>query len=379
MIVSNMAESLVNFRGPLLRSASSAGHEVVAVAPEPDDPAISILADMGARYVSVPLVRTSVAPLPDLRYLLQLWALIGRERPDSLLAYTIKPAVFAVLAAWMRRVPVRVALVTGLGYTFGAEDMRQRLVGWVASRLYRLAGCCATEVVFQNPDDRREFVRRGLVSEAKTRVVAGSGIDLQRFTASEVPPSRAPTYLLIARLIREKGILDFVEAARLVKRRCPEVRCQLLGPFDTAPGAIAESSVRSWEEEGVVEYLGVTNDVRPVLHAASVFVLPSYYREGTPRTALEALATGRPVITTDSPGCRETVEHGVNGLLVPARDPERLANAMLHFALDPGEIRRMGHASRRLACRKFDVRTVNRDMFAALEMDVPTAEFPPPR
>ena len=370
MVLSNMAESLVNFRGPLLKSALAAGHDVVAVAPEANDPAIEAITRLGGRYVRVPLARTGTAPHEDMRYLFGLWRLIGRERPDALLGYTIKPAVFGVVAAWLRRVPVRVALVAGLGYAFGVGGFRQRAVGWIASHLYRLAGFCCTTMVFQNPDDRDEFVRRGLVRHEKACVVAGSGVDLHHYQASAVPVRDAPVFLLIARLIREKGVLEFIDAARVVKRLHPATRFQLLGPFDTAPGAIDEATVQAWEKEGVVEYLGVTHDVRPSLREASVFVLPSYYREGTPRTVLEALAIGRAIITTDAPGCRQTVEHGVNGFLVEPHDQRQLVDAMLHFALEPSAVERMGRASRVLACRTFDVRAVNRDMFAALGMDV---------
>lgn len=365
LIVSNMAESLVNFRGPLIASVLAAGHEVVAVAPEAQDPAIDALAAMGARYVRVPLARTGLAPFADLRLLMGLIALIGRERPDAVLGYTVKPAVYAVIAAWVRRVPARVALVTGLGYAFGTGDTRQRTVGRVVRRLYRLAAACATAVVFQNPDDRDEFVARRLVARAKTRTVAGSGIDLERFAASPAPTD-GPVFLLVARLIREKGVEVFADAARIVKGRHPDATFQVLGPFDRAPGAIDETTVQAWEREGSVTYLGETKDVRPYLAAASVFVLPSYYREGTPRTALEALATGRAVVTSDAPGCRETVEEGVNGYLVPPRDPVALAERLLRFVADPASITRMGAASRALACRRFDVRLVNADMREAL-------------
>lgn len=365
LIVSNMAESLVNFRGPLIASALAAGHEVVAVAPEARDPAIDALTAMGARYERVPLARTGLAPLADLRFLARLTALVRRERPDAVLGYTVKPAVYAVIAAWLRRVPARVALVTGLGYAFGAGDRRQRAVGFVVQRLYRVAAACATTVVFQNPDDRDEFVARRLVAATKTRTVAGSGIDLERFPASPAP-TEGPVFLLIARLIREKGIELFVEAARLVKERHPDARFELLGPFDRAPGAIDEATVRAWERAGLLTYLGETRDVRPYLAAASVFVLPSYYREGTPRTALEALATGRAVVTSDAPGCRETVEDGVNGYLVPPRDASTLAERLLRFVADPDTITRMGEASRSLAQRRFDVRIVNADMLDAL-------------
>jgi glycosyltransferase involved in cell wall biosynthesis len=366
IVVSNMAESLVNFRGPLIRELRAAGHEVVAVAPEATDPVVEVLADRGVRYVSIPMARTSIAPLDDLTYARRLFGLFRRERPDVVFAYTIKPTVYATVAARLAGVPTRVAMVNGLGYAFGSAGMRQKLVGMAASLLYRAAGAAATEVVFQNPDDRDEFTRRGLVPARKTRVVAGSGIDLARFEAQPLPEG-APTFLLIARLIRDKGVVDFVDAARIVRERHPEARFQLLGPLDPgAPGAIDQATLDAWAAEGVVAYLGTTRDVRPLLAAATVFVLPSYYREGTPRTALEALATGRAVVTTDLPGCRETVVDGENGDLVPARDPQALAAALTRYVVEPDRARRFGASSRALAESKFDVHRVNADMRDAM-------------
>jgi glycosyltransferase involved in cell wall biosynthesis len=365
VLASNMAESLMNFRGALLTTLVERGHDVVAVAPERQDPRIAELVDIGVRYRAVPMTRTGVSPIGDLRYLARLYRLLKEERPDAVLGYTIKPVVYLSVAAWLARVPVRAALVTGLGYAFGGDDRRQRLVASIAGLLYRAAGASATVMIFQNPDDRREFVRRGLVPERKTMQVAGSGIDLDRFPPQ--PPVReGPAFLLVARLIRDKGVLDFIEAARLVRARHPAARFRLLGPFDDAPGAIAQETVRWWQDEGVVEYLGTVRDVRPVFAEASVFVLPSYYREGTPRTAIEALACARPVITTDMPGCRETVIDGVNGFLVPPRDPAALAAAMLRFVDDRESIASMGAASRALACKRFDVRTVNDTILDAM-------------
>lgn len=366
VVVSNMAESLVNFRGPLIRELRDAGHEVLAVAPEATDPAVDVLADRGVGYASIPMARTSVAPLDDLTYARRLYGLFRRERPDVVFAYTIKPSVYATVAARLAGVPTRVAMVNGLGYAFGSTGLRQRVVGLAASLLYRMAGAAATAVVFQNPDDRDEFTRRGLVPERKTRVVAGSGIDLARFEAQPLPEG-PPTFLLIARLIRDKGVVDFVDAARIVRARHPEARFHLLGPLDPgAPGAIDPATLDAWAAEGVVTYLGTTRDVRPHLAAATAFVLPSYYREGTPRTALEALATGRAVVTTDLPGCRETVVDGENGDLVPARDPQALAAALERYLVEPDRARRFGAASRALAESKFDVHRVNAHMRDAM-------------
>lgn len=368
VVVSNMAESLVNFRGPFLQELRDAGHDVLAVAPERSDPTIDALSTMGIRYRALPMRRAGIDPLGDIAYAARIVALLREERPSAVLAYTVKPVVYGVVAARVVGVPIRAALVNGLGYAFGTGGGVRSVVAAAARALYRLACASATSVIFQNPDDRAEFIRRGLVAERKTDVVAGSGIDLERFSLA---PSvlHGPVYLMIARLIREKGVVEFVDAARAVKARHPSAVFRLLGPFDEAPGAVTRAEITAWESEGVVEYLGTTDDVRPILSAASVFVLPSYYREGTPRTALEAMATGRPVVTTDAPGCRETVRHGETGFLVPPRDPAALAESLERFARQPELIERMGRASRAYACEKYDVRRVNRQMRDAMGLE----------
>ena len=368
VVAGNIGQSLVNFRGPLLRSMVELGHDVVTVAPDGDTAYAQEVEALGVRYRTVPLQRAGVGLVADLRTLLGFWRLLGEERPDVFLGYTIKPVIYGNLAAQLRGVPVRSALITGLGYAFGERRGLQRTVGWLVDTLYRLALGRARVVFFQNPDDRAEFLRRGFVDEARAALVAGSGVDLTRFVSSPPPPG-PPVFLLIARLIREKGIDQYVAAARAIKARHPEARFQLLGPLDQNPSAVAPAEVEAWQREEVVEYLGETSDVRPYLERASVFVLPSYYREGTPRTALEALATGRPVVTTDAPGCRETVVDGVNGFLVEPRSAAALEAALERFVREPELIARMGAASLELARTKYDVRLVNRAMLAHLGLD----------
>lgn len=365
MMVGNIAQSLVNFRGPLLREMSKRGHEVVAVSPEDEPKYTSALEEMGVQHRTVPLQRAGFNPLADMKFMLALARLMRREGTGLFLGYTIKPVIYGNLAARLAGVPHRAALITGLGYAFGDGSFKQRLVGRIVHVLYRLALAGAEVVFFQNPDDRSEFLKRGFIAPERAALVAGSGVDLERFPRS-APPEPPIRFVLIARLIREKGIEQFVEAARILKQRYPEARFQLLGPLDSNPTAIRQEELEGWEREGIVEYLGVTDDVRPYLQAASVFVLPSYYREGTPRTALEALATGRPVITTDAPGCRETVDHGVNGFLIEPRDAASLTRAMERFLEEPELVSTLGEASYRLAIAKYDVNLVNAEMLEAL-------------
>jgi len=299
-------------------------------------------------------------PLHDLACLWSLWRLQRTLRPDYFLGYTIKPVIYGLIAAHLARIPQRYALITGLGYAFQATDE----AGWKSKillrgvcGLYALALKAANGVFFQNQDDAALFRSRGILGTgAKTMVVNGSGVDIAAFTRAPLP-SRI-SFLLIARLLGDKGIREYVQAARKIRRRYPDAVFKLVGWIDENPNAISPSELDAWISEGVVTYLGRLEDVRPAIIASSVYVLPSY-REGTPRTVLEAMAIGRPIITTDAPGCRETVIEGDNGFLVPARSVDKLAAAMAKLIDNPGLIERMGHRSREIAEQKYDVHKVN--------------------
>ncbi|MGH8542184.1 MAG: glycosyltransferase family 4 protein [Gammaproteobacteria bacterium] len=362
VVLASLARSLIIFRGQLLRAMVEAGHEVLALAPE-NDPGVAVaLARNGVRYRAVPMARVALHPLADLRTVAELVRILRRFRPDVILAYTMKPIIYGGLAAQLAAVPHRYAMITGLGYVYtdsGDQGADRRVLRIVSGILYRWALRGIEAVFVYNPDDERELTGRGMVSPRQRVIrVAGSGIDLTHF-AEVALPSGPPVFLLIARLLRDKGLFEYVEAARMLKARHPGVRVQLLGPFDLNPTAIDREQLETWVREGVIEYLGETEDVRPSLAACTVYVLPSY-REGVPRTVLEAMATGRAIITTDAPGCRETVVPNENGLVVPVRDPVALALAMERFVSEPGLAARMGRRSREIAAARFEVHKVNR-------------------
>lgn len=367
VVAGNISQSLVNFRGPMMRAMVEAGHEVVAVGPRGETAYVPAIEQLGVKYRSVPLDRAGFNPLADLRYMWALRQLLREERADVFLGYTIKPVIYGCLAARFARVPTSSAIITGLGYAFGQNSAKQKIVGGIIKLLYLSALSGAKVVFFQNPDDRAEFLAHGFVSEARTALVAGSGVDLSHFRSSPTPEPPVK-FLMIARLIREKGIDQFVEAAARLKERFPQARFQVLGPLDANPTAVSMDEVNEWTRQGIVEYLGETADVRPFLRDASVFVLPSYYREGTPRTALEALATGRPIVTTDAPGCRETVVDGENGYLVEPRSSQSLEEALARFLVDPSLVESMGAVSLQLARTKFDVRLVNQKIMNRLQL-----------
>jgi glycosyltransferase involved in cell wall biosynthesis len=277
-----------------------------------------------------------------------------------MIAYTAKPVIWGMIAARLSTVPVRVALITGLGFAFTDRDHSglsrglARVVRW----LYWFSLRFATTVIFQNPDDKAEFVRLRVITPAqKLCVVDGSGVDTEWFRPAPLPG--AATFLLIARLLADKGVREYAEAARVVRMQHPSARFRLVGWFDENPSAISRAEVEAWVARGDIEYVGALEDVRPAIAAAAVYVLPSY-REGTPRTVLEAMAMARPIITTDTPGCRETVRCGVNGFLVPPRNVPALAEAMLRFITDPSLAARMGAQSRAIAEQRYDARRVAR-------------------
>lgn len=360
-IVSNQAASLVNFRGPLIQALSAAGLQVMALAPDYDEGLRSSVATLGATPIDYGLSRAGMNPLRDAIDCARLVFLLRRLRPDATLAYFIKPVIFGTLAAWLAGVPRRVALIEGLGFVFTDSTARvslsRRLLRSAVSMLYRGALARAACVVFLNPDDISEFVHRRLVDRAKTRCLGGIGVDLSEWPPAS-PVLRPVTFLLAARLLCEKGVVEYAEAARLVKRRCPEARFLLLGAPDPNPGSLPTSMVESWVCEGLLEWPGHV-PMRPWVAQASVYVLPSY-REGVPRSTQEAMAMARPVITTDVPGCRETVVDGENGFLVPVRNVQALAEKMMMFIERPELIESMGKQSRRLAETRFDVHQVNK-------------------
>jgi len=362
MLVGGVPTSLINFRGPVISELLRRGHEVVAVANGADSAVRDALHLLGVRYRSIRLDRTGTNPVKDLILWWDIVRSFREEKPDIVLAYTAKPVIYSLLAASHVGLPYKFALITGLGYAFtrSANSPRRLLLGKVTKALYKRALANANGVIFQNPDDRADFERMQLIKPTcPVRVVNGSGVDIDAFSPAPLPT--APKFLMIGRLIKDKGIREYVEAAKNVRKKIPDAEFMLVGGFDTNPSAIKPTEVEAWEREGVLRYLGKLQDVRPVIAESSVYVLPSY-REGTPRTVLEAMAMGRPIITTDAPGCRETVRNAENGFLVPVGDIDRLADAMVTLASSPELRARMGAVSRDIAVTKYDAKMVAAEM-----------------
>lgn len=354
VLLSGYSPSLVTFRGTLIRQLVARGYRVIGCGPE-DDAVEQALRRLGAEFRSLGPLRASVNPFHDVAYMCSLVLFLIRLRSHAVIAYTVKPVIWGMIAAWVTRVPVRVAMITGLGFTFGEVSLRWAWARRIARGLYRVAMSCATLAIFQNPDDRDEFRRLGLLSAGEGAVVNGSGVELDRF--EPVPTPGTGTFLMIARLLVDKGLREFVEAARLLHAKFPQARFRVAGWIDDNPASIDQAELDGWVRSGCIEFLGRLDDVRPAIADADVYVLPSY-REGTPRTVLEAMAMGRPIVTTDVPGCRQTVVDGVNGFLVPVRDAAALAATMQRFLQAPSLVRVMGHESRRMAEDRYGAESV---------------------
>jgi glycosyltransferase involved in cell wall biosynthesis len=321
------------------------------------------LRELGALPFEAPLTRNKINVVGDIIYFRFLSKMIRNLEIDFVLNYTIKPNIWGGLASG--RAGVRsVSMVTGLGFAFIQADGFFRFIKQrIAQKLYRLATNSNSVVVFQNPDDLSDFLEAGCISKNKaTVIVNGSGLDLNHYSVALLPSE--PVFLSMARLLRSKGLEEYAEASLKVRNEIPNARFLLAGMMDTGPDAFSQEDLDKWIGSGI-EYLGHLDDVRPAIAEASVFVLPSW-REGTPRTVLEAMGMGRPIVTTDAPGCRETTVDGVNGFLVAVRDSDSLANAMIRLGRDSALRTKMGTESRRIAELKYSVKEVNKDLIRYL-------------
>lgn len=364
LVVSRCAWTLFNFRLPLMRALMQAGARVIALGASGDGYEPKLRA-AGIDYRPIPVARHSRNPGADLALLLALVGVIRRERPSVVHCFTIKPAIFGTIAARLCGVPARVVTITGLGYAFTSAGT---LLNRVVSSLYRLALAGAHLVYFQNQEDRGIFVHRELVAESKAELTVGTGVDVQRFAPTALPielRAGAPRFLMIARLIREKGVCEFLQAAEAVKRRYSDVEFSLLGGEDPRnPSALDAGQMQELRGSSAVRWLGETDDVRSYITAADAVVLPSY-REGLPRVLIEAGAMGRAAVATDVVGCRDVVVHGVTGLLVPPMNAAALAEALCRLVQHPHELVAMGAAARTRVVANFDELAVIAILLAA--------------
>ena len=344
----NSSWNILNFRSGLIEALKAEGYRVVALSPA--DGHHERFAGLGVEHVTVAIDSAGLSPLGDLKLLLRYRRALKRAGADIFLGYTAKPNVYGSLAAHSLGIPV-VNNISGLGTAFIEKGLLTRIV----SVLYRVALRRSATVFFQNPEDRDLFLSSKLVRPKQARLLPGSGIDLERFVPSSEPRRPGPfAFLMVGRLLWQKGVREYVEAARLIRHEAPDTRFRLLGFLDVANrSAVTCADVDAWVSERLIDFLGEADDVRPHIAAADCIVLPSY-REGLPRTLLEGAAMAKPLVATDVPGCRQVVEHGVNGALCAVRDARSLADAMLAMLRLSDEQRAaMGAAGRRKVEREF--------------------------
>ncbi|HGE6089877.1 TPA: glycosyltransferase family 4 protein [Vibrio cholerae] len=362
VLVANTAWSVFNFRHSLIKELLSSGVELYVIAPE--DKFSAKLVDMGCQVLDLPMQAKGVNPIADLGLMLRLLRHYREIKPDFIIHYTIKPNIYGSLAAKLAGIP-SLAITTGLGYTF----VNQNVVSQVARQLYKFAFRYPKEVWFLNEDDRRAFLEHHLIEPDKAVLLHGEGVNLNHFVPTDKPqPDENIRFLLIARMLRDKGVCEFVEAARQIRQRYPNAIFQLLGDCGVPnPSVIGREEIALWEKEGIVEYLGTTDDVRPIIAQADCLVLPSY-REGIPRTMIESAAMAKPLIVSDAPGCRDVVLDGQTGYLCEVKNAKALAQRCEQFlTLSDSEKQAMGKAGRSFMEAKFDEKWVIKQYVATLK------------
>lgn len=359
LVISPKNKTVFNFRGDLIRDMISAGNEVLVVGPNReyvDD----IMALGVSEFVEVPLVKDNTSIKGDLAYLGSLKRVMREKRPDLVFSYTIKPVIYGSMAAKSAGVKHIYAMVTGLGRVYASGGIKTKLIRFATKLLYKKAFRACNKVIFQNSDDIDQLVKGGYLPASKAMKVDGSGVNMERFAREALPEN--PVFLMVSRIIREKGVMEYCAAARELKKSVPGARCILLGGFDSSIGALKKEDIQEYIDDGSIELPGEVKDPVAFYHAASVFVLPSYYREGLPRTILEAMSTGRAVITTDWPGCRDAVESGKNGFLVEPKNSGELAERMIALATDRALLESMATAAYERCKNQYEVGIINARM-----------------
>lgn len=358
-LIAGHARSVINFRRNLINDLKCKSLEVHVLIPRVNKETVKEIEKLGVVVHTVHLNRTGLNPILDFVSLLNITTILWKIKPKYLLSYTIKPVIYGMLAAKVVGVKHSFSLITGLGSAFGkSANIKQQALFLVVKFLYRVALLTSNKVFFQNPDDMKLFTSQKIVSADKSFVVNGSGVDLDYYRFSTAPES--VSFLMMSRLLKSKGVLIYFEAAKKLKTLHPDVRFSLAGEIDPLNNdSISQSELDLWIESGVIDYYGNLDDVRQAVTDCSVYVLPSFYREGVPRSILESMSMGRAIITTNTPGCKETVVDGENGYLIPSRSAVELLDAMLKFIKNPQMSSGMGLKSRQIAEEKYDVHKVN--------------------
>lgn len=370
VIIGTVASSFLGFRADLIKSLLEKKHTVYAFTSEYSKEQLSLIESSGVIPVTYKLSRGGISPLADIKSTYELSKKIKKIAPGLVFCYFSKPVIFGTMAAKLAKVPKVIGMLEGLGYTFTEQpnqvSRKTRVIKKAQVLLYKIALPQLDKIIFLNSDDPKDLLDKYSIKVKQVEVLGGIGLNLEDYRYSSVYPTQ-PTFIFIARLLAEKGIHDYIAATKIVRNSYPNAKFIVLGIIDKkALGALTEEELQEVTQANIVEYPGHVNNVSQWIRNSSVFVLPSYYREGVPRSTQEAMAIGRAVITTDVPGCRETVVDGVNGFLVEKWNPQALAEKMIYFIENPEDIKKMGYESYKIAQEKFDADKVNKRLINML-------------
>ncbi|MBQ3293618.1 glycosyltransferase family 4 protein [Candidatus Saccharibacteria bacterium] len=364
VFVAPQTKSLINFRGDLMKDIVKKGYAVVAVIPEDESREFFIKNHIKTRLLVMDKNSTSI--FQNISYYKKLKQIIKEEKPDKVFCYTIKPVIFGSIAAHKAGIKEIYSLICGLGYVYSANGTKHKLLQKICDKAYKHALKYNKKVIFQNQDDIDEFVKRKNLSKAKCELVNGSGVNLNKFKRNDLP--KGISFLMVSRILKGKGVMEYFEAARIVKEKYPQVHFTYIGQIDHGQSAIKYDGIKPYIDDGIVEYVSYTTHAEKYFEKCSVFVLPSYYREGIPRTLIEATAMGRPIITTKTPGCKETVVDGKNGYFVKPRSAKNLAEKMILMIKNSDQLQKMGDTSYSLCLEKFDIKIINDQMLKIMEV-----------
>lgn len=369
VLISNIGTSIINFRKELIIDLVSAGHDVYCLAYGYTNIERAQIVSWGAIPQDHYLDLNGINPIKDLKGMFHLYKGIKKIAPDVVFNTFIKPVIFGTIVAKLARVPHIVGMLEGLGNAFtsynDSSTLKTKIIKLIQVFLYKVSLPIVDQLIFLNPDDKVDLIDNFSIKVKKILVLGGIGVDLNKFSFS-VPPKAGVSFIFIARLLQSKGIFEFLEAAKIIKKDYPDVQFLVLGASDkNNPFSVSDTILDDYINSQIIQYYGHIDNVAEVIAQSSIFVLPSY-REGVPRSTQEAMAIGRAIITTDVPGCRETVEDGINGFLVPPYSVEKIVEKMIYFIENPSQINLMGLESRRIAEEKFDIKAVNRRLISII-------------
>ena len=366
LMVAPKTDTFVNFRGDLIRDIRAKGYDVTVIVPE--DVCRQFFKDNGVKVRLIGLKKNSFSVFNTVSYYNELKRIIREEKPDKVFAYTIKPVIFGSLAAKKAGVKEIYSLICGLGMLFCSDSLKIKLIRSAVGVLYKRALKCNNKVIFQNQDDIDELVKLRYVKRKQCELVSGSGVNLKKFKRNKLP-SGPVSFLMVARVLKEKGVMEYFKAASIVKEQHPEAFFRYIGPIDKNKNAIAMSALKEYISTGMVDYIPGTDNVAKYVAECSVFVLPSYYREGIPKTLIEATAMGRPIITTNTPGCKETVTEGINGWFVKTRNISDLSDKMEWMIKHKNKLQEMGDKSYEMCLERFTIDKINAEMMRIMGVE----------